>query len=462
MKPSVFLTTALLGLLAVPTVASAQDQPWLKDRRYTEGPGYRVGDFEIHPGAALEFGYDSNYLRVSPTDQTVLPALRLRLTPSLSFSTLGQQRREAAPSATPPSIEFRGGISATYNQFIPITSPSTIANDSNLGGALDLALGILPGRPWSGLVTANFARVLTGGEGQVPFASSTNSYNRDVPRAGAELVFTPGAGLFEWRLGYQFTGTIFESQSQLTNLNNQIETRGRWRFLPRTSLLYDLRVGFINYTNPDSSNPKTSSTPVRTLIGVNGLVTPSFALLAMVGWGASFYQTQATANGTAGAENFDSVIGQAEVKWFLTPNPSSDPAAASLTLSSISVGFSRDFYDSYIGSYFERDRGYANLSYFFGGRFLLVVDGGAGPLVYPQMPVLGVTQGFSTIRVDASLFGEYRFKDSFGINATVRYNQNFTGQAVTAPPDPASGAPQTTSHLDFQEIEAYLGARWLM
>ena len=47
MKPSVFLTTALFGLLAVPTVASAQDQPWLKDRRYTEGPGYRVGDFEL-------------------------------------------------------------------------------------------------------------------------------------------------------------------------------------------------------------------------------------------------------------------------------------------------------------------------------------------------------------------------------------------------------------------------------
>ena len=68
MKPSVFLTTALLGLLAVPTVASAQDQPWLKDRRYTEGPGYRVGDFEIHPGAAIEFGYDSNYMRRSADD----------------------------------------------------------------------------------------------------------------------------------------------------------------------------------------------------------------------------------------------------------------------------------------------------------------------------------------------------------------------------------------------------------
>ena len=226
-----------------------------------------------------------------------------------------------------------------------------------------------------------------------------------MPRVGAELIWTPGAGLFEWRLGYQFTGTLFESAGQLTNLNNQIETRGRWRFLPRTSLLYDARFGFISYPTPDVNNPKTSSHPLRALIGINGLITPSFALLAMVGWGASFYSDVNTTAGARwaspsdarAAENFDSVIGQAEVKWFLTPNPSSDPAAASLTLSSISVGFLRDFYDSYIGYYFERDRGYANLSYFYGGRFLLVVDGGAGPMVYPSMPVLQNQQVASTL-----------------------------------------------------------------
>jgi hypothetical protein len=93
-----------------------------------------------------------------------------------------------------------------------------------------------------------------------------------------------------------------------------------------------------------------------------------------------------------------------------------------------------DFYDSYIGYYFERDRGYANLSYFYGGRFLLVVDAGAGPLVYPQMTLLGVTSPFSTVRVDASLFGEYRFKDSFGINATVR-------REITADLDKTRAAP---------------------
>ena len=159
MKPSVLLSTVVCGLLAVPAVASAQDQPWLKDRRYTEGPGYRVGDFEIHPGLALELGYDSNYLRRSQEDVTnssgatvapILQSFRFRLTPSLSFSTLGAQRRETAPSTSQPSVEFRGSISGTYNEFIPLNStdvPPTIDKQRNGSANVDLALGILPGRP---------------------------------------------------------------------------------------------------------------------------------------------------------------------------------------------------------------------------------------------------------------------------------------------------------------------------
>lgn len=471
MKPSVFLSTVVCGLLAIPAIASAQDQPWLKDRRYTEGPGYRVGDFEIHPGAAIEFGYDSNYMRRSAADATSdpttspLPSLRLRLTPSVSFSTLGAQRRETAPSTTQPSVDFRGGVSLTYNEFIPVTSGSSIDKQRNVGGSVDLALGILPGRPWSGQLSASFSRILTSSvEGASSSFASQGTLIRDVPRVGAEIIWTPGAGLFEWRLGYQFSSTLFESSdvSNLTNFQHQIEMRGRWRFLPRTSLIYDARFGFSSFPNaPTSASEiaKSSSHPMRALIGINGLVTPSFALMAMVGWGASFYSAQmlpGTNTPDPAPQNFDSVIGQAEAKWFLTPNPSADPAAASMTLSSISIGFLRDFYDSYLGYYFERDRGYANLSYLYGGRFLIVLDGGAGPILYPQLTALGVNSSFSNIRVDASLFGEYRFKDSLGINATVRYNENFGDQVLT---NPGTGV---TSHLDFREIEAYLGFRWLM
>src|SRR4051812_10216849 len=114
MKLHVSLIT-VCALTVLPIVASAQSapavpspsgggsgtssggEPWLADRRYTEGPGYRVGNLEVHPGLAGGFGYDSNYLLRAPEDGdgTVPAALHLKITPSLSVSTLGQQRREA-------------------------------------------------------------------------------------------------------------------------------------------------------------------------------------------------------------------------------------------------------------------------------------------------------------------------------------------------------------------------------
>jgi len=110
---------AIASTLAfLPSLAAAQDQPWLKDRRYTEGIGIRVGDVELHPGIAGEFGYDSNYFhRAGEGDEDTVGALRLRITPSFSISTLGRQRTEVTPDAPPPDFEFRGGIAATYDEF---------------------------------------------------------------------------------------------------------------------------------------------------------------------------------------------------------------------------------------------------------------------------------------------------------------------------------------------------------
>lgn len=460
--------------LGASSEALAQDQLWLKDRRYTEGAGIRVGDFELHPGIAAEFGYDSNYLRRADQDGTV-GTLRLRITPSLSLSTLGPQRSASvtpgAPAPPRPDVDFRTTLALTYNEFFPVSgeekTQGALANARNLAGNLDLNLNLFPGREWSGSLYAGVGRAVQPSE-SAGIQAFEGVFDRFLTRAGAELAWTPGAGLLDWRLGYRFSGTIFQepSVSGLTNIDNTIQTRGRWRFLPRTALLYDARFGFINYVNPGSGGAevttKTSSHPVRVQLGVNGLVTPSFGVLAMVGYGASFYD----ATPRSAAHDFDSVIGQAEVKWYLTPNPSSDPGAATLSISSLSIGFIRDFQDSYLGTYLERDRGYANLSYFFGGRFLVVVDGGAGPIVYPKLDSVNGNplaapdnQAWTDIRYDASVLGEYRIKDYFGINATVRYQGNASSKTLPVPT--SNGTPGRDS-LQWQAFEAYLGARFLM
>lgn len=441
------LIAAAGALTALPAAASAQDQPWLQDRRYTEGIGIRTGDFEIHPGVAIELGYDSNYFRRAGQEDPI-GSMRLRVTPSFSFSTLSPQRRGATPGAPPPDLEFRGGIAATYNEFFPVSGGDDgqylMKEQRNVSGLLDLTLNILPGRPWSGSLYGDFGRAITPSNQGI----TSDSFNRINARAGAEIAWAPGGGLFDWRLGYNFEGVVFESArfTELTNLENTIQTRGRWRFLPRTALMYDARFGFVTYP---SGTEKTSSHPVRARIGMNGLITSSFGLLALVGWGSSFYSAPAEDH------NFDSVIGQLEVKWYITPTPSSDPAAATMATSAVTLGFLRDFQDSYIGSYFERDRGYVNLSYFFGGRFLLVVDGGIGPVIYPAIEELDKPNGFTDLRVDASIFGEYRFKDRFGLNTTIRYGGNLSDNFIVVP-------PEVPDYLNYNQFEIYLGARWFL
>lgn len=468
MKPSVSRTfLAVCALTALPVSAAAQDQPWLKDRRYTEGPGIRVGNFELHPGALAEFGYDSNFLRVS-SDQgnpSSVGMIRLRLTPSFSFSTIGRQRKDGVQSP-PPDVEFRGGVALTYNEFIPVTGS---AAEKGLYGKLrnfslgaDLNLTIMPQRPWSGVINASVARNITPAEQGFnpggPGFSSAGTFNRIVPQAGAELVWTPGAGLFEWRLGYQFTGTFFESSefSGLNNISNTIVTRGRWRFFPKTALLFDGRFGFINYLSPDTATngtTKAASHPVRAMIGMNGLITPFFGITAMGGWGASFY-TQA---GDVNTQDFDSFIGQVELKFFISPQTSPEPGNASVSVSSIAVGFVRDYYDSFLGkTYYERDKAYANGAFFFGGRFLLVADVNVGPVIYPA-GIAGATRqdGWTDIRVEGGLLGEFRFKDMFGVNASVRYIQNISPTSIQAP----GGGPD---QLSYRQVETFLGFRWFM
>ncbi len=457
MKPSV-LVTAVLGLItAVPATALAQDQAWLKDRAAGEGAGIRAGDFELHPGAGLMFGYDSNYLRRGSTDfGGPLGALRLQLVPSLSVSTLTGPRSQGASA---PTIDFRGGIALTYNEFIPLQSreADAIRGQRNLGGSLDFNLGILRGRQWSGQVFGSVARQLTASEEGID-----GSFNRDTPIAGAEIGWAPGAGLFDWHVRYTFSGVFFESSefSNLNNITNEVSTQGRWRFLPRTALVYDARFGFTNYpsqttsttvTTGSSALDKTSAHPLRARLGVTGLVTPSFAASAMVGWGASFYSN----SGAQPVQDFDSVIGQVELKWYLTSKPSTEgtDVASRSYLSSIAVGFQRDFFDSYIGTYYERDWGYLTLSNMFSGTFLLLVSGGVGPYRYPSIASLKQA-AFTDVHVDTSLFGEYRFKDSLGVNLTLHYTQNISNTTIAT-----DGLPD---ELAYKDLEAYIGFRWFL
>jgi hypothetical protein len=472
------------AVAAQPQFTGQADTPqWLQDRRYNEGIGIRTGDLEIHPGVAGEVGYDSNWFLRSdkqgadngphgPADVSTppIPAAAFRITPSLYLSTLGPQRRSGDVVAEPPSVAFRAGVNATYRAFVGLGSDASqpqndVSKQDNIGGAADARLDILPARPFGANLFASYARVMMPNYAQ---ADPNQSFNRDDVGVGGELVAQPGGGggTLDWRFGYQFHDVIFENTAgaPYDNLTHEAFTRGRWKFRPRTALIYDATLRFISYADPTRALTAglVSSTPVRTRIGLNGLITDRFSAMALVGWGAGFY-----ANTVAAAPQYDSVIGQAELKWFLAASPGvASVSDVGLALSSIALGYTRDFANSYIGNYYGSDRGYLKFSYFFAGRALVTLEGGVGAVEYPNIFWGNLGQmrdgqlrhsAFTDIRADATLFSEYRFTETFGLNATVRYTANFSNAQVS---DQEEGPG--FFDMSWTRLEAYLGVRWFM
>jgi hypothetical protein len=455
------LTCAVLAsALGYSALAAAQDQVFVRDPRYGSGAGVRAGDIEIHPGIAAEFGYDSNYLLEADTPaHDGLPAeprtdtFLLRLTPQLTAGTVGQQRRDAEGTASvAPKVTFQAGLAASYIHFIPAGNGSL--EDPPLGATGTLRLNILPTNPINVDLLADFARTIQ------PSNNPDLDFDRFSARFGGGINWAPGGGMFDWRLGYEYSLTSFEDDRSLTgsgsaqdlsNHYNQINTRGRWRFLPRTSLLFDASATFNRYNR--SLPGQLDSDPIRARIGLNGLVTSSFALLAMVGWGSSFYEG-------VNPQQFDGPIAQVELKWFITGNPDTN-AANTANVSTLVVGYQRDFANSYLGDYYMLNRGYAALSYFLGSRFVTSLSGGVSAITYPSIYSRSnatrtltdrnnFTSGFTTPWIDATLFAEYRPTDTIGINTTLRYSS--AGEHVVLNID----------ELKWTRYEAYLGVRFFL
>jgi hypothetical protein len=384
-----------------------------------------------------------------------------RLTPSLTLQTLGPQRKEGdSGEVEQPKLAFRAGLSATYREFI---GPQEVRDQRNLSANATARLDILPNRPWGFAIYGAYDRAI---QPNTALNNPDNSFNRSTIMGGAEIIAIPGGGTLDWRAGYSIQGILFEDTNGVgfDNLTHDVYTKGRWKFRPRTAMLYDGSLRFVSYTHPDraTTTKLNDSTPVRARLGMNGLVTPRLALLGMVGWGASFYRPGAAAS----TRQFDSLIAQAEAKFFLSANPVApeENAQVSLTLSSIAIGYVRDFQNSYLGNYYGTDRGYAKLAYMFAGRALLSLEGGVASIRYPDIFFTDSTfahAGFSDIRADGTFFGEYRFTNTFGINTTLRYTANFSDTQLPLA-GAAAGAPASVYDMNYRRFEAFLGARWFL
>jgi hypothetical protein len=283
-------------------------------------------------------------------------------------------------------------------------------------------------------------------------ASGDTDYDRHSVGAGTGLTWRPGGGLFDWRVGYGFHGTYFSERGfdALNNGQHTFETDGRWRFLPRTALLYDGHYKIIRFDQGQTG--QHDGEIIQSRLGVNGLVTNRFGFRVLAGWAASFYEA---APGQP-TQNFDGPVGNAELKFYLTPNPRLQPGSAMVGLSSIAVGYDRHYAHSYLGSFFQRDRGYLTFEYFIGGLFVVQVRGQVARNTYPVFNVAGApVENLRETRIGGRTFAEYRLSETFGINTTLAYNRN----TASRPPNPVDLGNGTQDDLDFQRFEGFLGAR---
>jgi hypothetical protein len=91
----------------------------------------------------------------------------------------------------------------------------------------------------------------------------------------------------------------------------------------------------------------------------------------------------------------------------------------------------------------------------------VTLEGGVAGVEYPNLVWTDGTSrapSFTNFRTDATLFGEYRFTDSFGLNATLRYSSNI-GNTIL----PVTEGPNSATYaMEWERFEAYLGVRFFM
>ncbi len=455
-----------VGLLLVSSMASAQVQPWLADRKQ-RGIGIRTGDLELHPGVSGEVGYDSNFAQGSGDQgsigvgevflqERVVPSLRLRVTPSLSLNTLGPARNPQGGTVLPPKFAFAADLALRLNQLFAVGGEFAEGSSSRtfIDGDLSLQADVLPRRPWSFGVNGTVSRV----------AQPTNDpsvvdavLSRTALTGGGDLRWRPGGGTLEWSVGYDGTYTTFDDASfGLDYVDHGPNLKGRWTFLPQTALLYDGRLGFVSYVSPRNER-LVDSTPMTSTLGFNGLITRRIAFLTQAGWKATFFEGDTVAD-------YDGLIGRVEATWFVASEPSASGARG---FSTLKLGYQRDVANSGISNYYVIDKLYADLSYAAAGVLFVTARAGVGLVKHPRSSLLVLSEStfaprdIREVRPDFLLSGEYRLTSNVALVGSLNYTGSI-GDNIVLLNRSTEGEPEYADNLAFSRFTALVGARWFL
>jgi hypothetical protein len=439
-----YLHWAFVGFALFAAVPHARAQGtgagWLSDRNRLQGPGFRVGRLELHPGIATEIGYDSNlfYESKNPNGNGIF-----RLSGHTDVSTLGAQRRsegetEAEPRQEHRAVQFRGGVGASYYKFLAARARDNVEVDVYADAVIN------PDGRFSVRLGDQYARTIRPFTDAPPPGTPIPSYVRNNETFDATLSMGSRSGLLQGVIGYQLGLESFKDAGfqYFDSLTHRIQARASWRFLPQTAIVQNNEVTIQQFYRASDAPVAlvSGNRRIRSTIGLNGAITQRIFVTLSGGYSVGFYDA---------ADEFESFNAQVEARFRATER------------TMLTLGYFRRFNPSFIGNFVRSDRIYAEFRYLIDGRIMVRADAylsfdetGRAFLADATTP-LGTQPRRHDLRYRISTSAEYRFAHWVGIIANLSYQQSVTDfeYVSTVPgglPDPGAG---------YKVFQAWLGLR---
>jgi hypothetical protein len=306
-----FAQTAEMGL---PSIA--------KDR------GLRSGDFLLKPSVTVTGHYDTNLFNASPTEKNLTPlvgGLSIRIAPRLSLQN----------DLTGNTVF---NFAAAGDGRIYASSDPLLKNLNNFGGTANLDVTFGQRKPIAFTLFDFFNRSLRANNWE-----TIQTLNRNANDVGARVEFHPGdtpeRRPFNLALSGSYAIDRFQDYGGFDT--NTIHTRlmGSWRFLPKTAAYMDATWDFRSFTDQSllSRNLAYNSKPFRVRLGTAGAITKRISYDLSAGWGMALLSSATVAG-------FNSYLAGASFGFRPTET------------TRITVGYSHDMRDAYIGGFADMHR----------------------------------------------------------------------------------------------------------
>ena len=290
--------------------------------------GLRSGDFLLRPSVTVTGHYDTNIFNGSPLESQLSPirgATSIRIAPKLSLQN----------DLTGNTVF---NFSAAGDGRIYVTSDQAVKSLNNFGGTANLDVTFGQRKPIAFTLFDFFNRSLRANNWE-----TTQTLNRNANDVGARVEFHPGdtpeRRPFNLALSGSYALDRFEDYSGFDT--NTIHTRlmGSWRFLPKTAAYVDSTWDFRSFNTPLLLNRALvyNSKPFRARLGTSGAITKRISFDLSAGWGMALLSSPAVSG-------FNSYLAGASFGFRVTET------------TRLTLGYSHDMRDAYVGGYAELHR----------------------------------------------------------------------------------------------------------